>query len=88
MYIIKDYQGKGVGTMLFRHAIKELIRLNMPSMILWVLARNPYRKFFEKMGGKEISSRLIRIGNSDYEEIAYGWQNLSTYLKLDAQISP
>jgi hypothetical protein len=59
----------------------------MTSMVSWVLTNNSYRKFYEKMGGKEVYSRLRRIGSRDYEEIAYGWQNLSDYSKLSAQIS-
>ncbi len=88
MYVIKDYQAKGIGTALFRRASTELTLLNMPSMILWVLTRNPYRKFYEKMGGQETRSRLVRIGIREYEEIAYGWQNLTDYLNVNTQIAP
>jgi hypothetical protein len=45
-------------------------------MLVWVLAKNPYRKFYDKLGGKYIRSKEIEIGGTTYEEVAYGWKDL------------
>ena len=49
-------------------------------MLVWVLAKNPYRRFYEKLGGKYLRSQQIDIGGSSYEEIAYGWEDLDAMI--------
>lgn len=44
--------------------------------MLWVLADNPSRGFYEHMGGKELCSKTIQIGGADLLEVAYGWDSL------------
>lgn len=76
IYVVRDCQGKGIGRALFRRAVKELELRRLSSMILWVLAENPYRRFYERMGGELVHSSLVTIGGHDYQETAYGWANL------------
>jgi hypothetical protein len=48
-------------------------------MAVWVLARNPSRRFYEVLGGKRITEQEIVRGGESYVEIAYGWSDLSEF---------
>jgi GNAT superfamily N-acetyltransferase len=80
IYLLEEYCGKGIGQRLVLALAKELIDLGHSSMLVWVLAKNPYCKFYEKLGGKYLRSKQIEIGGSSYEEIAYGWKNLDAIM--------
>jgi GNAT superfamily N-acetyltransferase len=76
IYLLEDYRRQGIGQRLVLTLVKKLIDHGHNSMLVWVLAKNPYRKFYEKLGGKYLRSQQIEIGGSSYEEIAYGWNDL------------
>jgi hypothetical protein len=46
------------------------------SMAVWVLARNPSRRFYEALGATIITEQQIERGGESYTEIAYGWSDL------------
>jgi hypothetical protein len=46
-------------------------------MIVWVLRDNPYRRFYEAVGGEVVSERMISIGEAELPEVAYGWRTES-----------
>jgi hypothetical protein len=48
-------------------------------MAVWVLARNPSRRFYEALGGRAITEQQIERGGEPYVEIAYGWRDLSEF---------
>ena len=48
-------------------------------MAVWVLGLNPYRRFYEALGGAIIGEKTIERGGQSFIEIAYGWQNLSRF---------
>lgn len=52
IYILPDYQKKGIGTMLFDKAVEELKKLGFHSMILYCPLQGSSGSFFEKMGGE------------------------------------
>jgi hypothetical protein len=45
---------------------------------VWVLAENPSRGFYERLGGRQIAQKPIHIGDADLLEVAYGWQDIRT----------
>ncbi len=49
---------------------------------MWVFSANPYRKFYEKMGGKTVGRKNWPFFGLDLEAIAYGWKDISL-LKLE-----
>ena len=51
--------------------------MGFKSMAVWVLARNPSRKFYERLGGRVITEQQIERGGEPYTEIAYAWSNLN-----------
>lgn len=61
IYILPDYQKKGIGKELFECAITELKKLGFHTMILYCPVSGSSNEFFEKMGGekKESITRTI-----------------------------
>jgi len=76
MYVLKDFQGKKIGTKLVKLVVKYFITNNVKSMIVWVLRENPSHGFYEKLGGKYIGEQSIEIGGNRHIEKAYGWENI------------
>lgn len=73
LYVTPDCQNQGVGTALLGGAFKRLAEESMNSVMLWVLARNPARFFYEAMGGLKAAGRKERLWGAVLPEIAYGW---------------
>ncbi len=56
---------------------EQLLRNRFRSGLLWVLADNPARFFYQTVGGKLIGRREEPIWGVNVEELAYGWPDLS-----------
>jgi L-amino acid N-acyltransferase YncA len=80
IYLLQEAQGKGVGLKLVQALVKKLLQNKMESMMVWVLAGNPSRRFYEALGGTPVRTAKISIGGENYEEIAYGWENIQSIL--------
>lgn len=76
MYILETYQGNGIGRRLFYQVVARLIEMDIYSMLAWALKDNPYRKFYEKLGGEIISDRLYERDGRYYPAIGYGWKDI------------
>ena len=82
IYLNQEYQGRGWGKQLFLRAVERLVSEGMNSMMLWVLADNPTRGFYEALGGREIGQKNIEIGSQRLVEVAYGWHQLNAVNKI------
>ncbi len=80
LYILKNCQQRGIGRELLRLSARQLLADGFNSTMTWVLADNPARKFYEKLGGRLTGERAITIGLSDLEEVSYGWTELERLL--------
>lgn len=78
IYILPEYQGRGGGRQLVREVARRLLAQGMTGLLVWVLAANPYRRFYEALGGRQVRSRYIAIGGRQLEEWGYGWHDLRT----------
>lgn len=76
IYILPEYQKRGVGRMLVAAMAKTFLETGFRSMVVWVLSQNPYRRFYEKLGGALVSERKITIGGGQYDVTSYGWTDL------------
>ena len=81
IYILERYRRRGVGRALLKSLVGELTENGFDSMIVWVLEKNPYRAFYEKLGGKYVRNQDIQIGGFTFEELAFGWSNLKGLLE-------
>jgi GNAT superfamily N-acetyltransferase len=81
IYILPDYQGKGIGRGLLSATSRKLLQLGFTSLILWVLAENtPGRRFYEKSGGTLVGEDEYLRWDRIHQLVAYGWNSLDTVL--------
>lgn len=76
LYVQPDFQGKGIGAKLLTALFGALLLDGNRSAILWVLANNPARFFYESMGGKWVAVREETLWGVDLPERGYGWPDL------------
>ena len=81
IYLLRGWQGKGIGTGLLRAVAAALIRGQFGSVAVWVLERNPSRMFYEKKGGRIAASRVIDIGGTKQMEVAYCWPDIKALVQ-------
>lgn len=68
LYVLKEYQGFGIGKKLFMTGIKTLIEQGYNSMILNVLVGNKTIHFYEKYGGEKVGSKIDNFAGVDLTE--------------------
>jgi len=73
LYVSPAHQGQGHGKALLDAILNALGQSGSTSALLWVLARNPSRFFYEAMGGIRIAERDEAIWGVVLPEIAYRW---------------
>jgi GNAT superfamily N-acetyltransferase len=80
IYLLEEHQRRGLGRRLVDAVVRRLLELEHSSMLVWVLAMNPARVFYESLGGAFVRSREIEIGGSTFEEAGYGWLDIRPLL--------
>lgn len=83
IYVLQDYQGKGLGKSLISKAAQRLKSEGLTSMMLWVLVDNPTRYFYEALDGLPIAEKEIEIGGALLSVVGYGWQTLEIFTGAD-----
>lgn len=86
IYLLKAYQRQGIGCCLVAEIVKYLLKTGYPSMLIWSLAQNPSRFFYEALGGQKVRQKNINIGGSDLVEWGYGWKDLYPLLDKTTHI--
>jgi len=91
LYVEPTLKRNGIGTKLFKFATENFIKNQTTNMIIWCLKGNfPSINFYEKMGGKIVSSRKAVINNIELEEVGIEYNLdsfnivLRDYLETDA----
>lgn len=77
IYVPADVQGRGIGGLLLRAFAAGLAGHGLSTMLIWALKDNPWRRFYEKQGGRLVRARRIEIGGAKLPEFGYGWPSLS-----------
>jgi GNAT superfamily N-acetyltransferase len=77
IYILESHQGKGIGRQLVSAIANSLAQNGMTSMLIWVFADNPARRFYERLGGAKVDEKQFEIGGVALTEVAYGWADTS-----------
>lgn len=81
LYLLAAYQRQGLGRRLVAAVAARLQQEGLTSLLIWVLAENPARHFYESLGGQFVREQPITIG-IPMTEVAYGWKDTST-LRMD-----
>ncbi|MDA3884449.1 MAG: GNAT family N-acetyltransferase [Candidatus Delongbacteria bacterium] len=83
IYVLKEYQGQGVGKMLIKKFVSKVKELGYNSLFLWVLGSNPYRRFYDKLGGKVVAEKEYHPAGYVLKGEGYGWENLDISFKTE-----
>jgi GNAT superfamily N-acetyltransferase len=76
IYLLPEFQGRGIGAGLFRRGVKDLMKAGVSTLYLLALEVSPYRSFYEKMGGRIIAKRQKEIDGDVFDVLVYGWDRL------------
>jgi ribosomal protein S18 acetylase RimI-like enzyme len=80
LYVEPDFQNLGLGRQLLAALFRQLKADRCDTAVLWMLAENPTRFFYEGLGGERVGERIDTLSGVDVEEIAYAWRNLDVPL--------
>lgn len=80
LYVQQDHQGRGIGRRLLKRSLRALLGRGYPSALVWVLASNPSRFFYQAMGGTRVGSRTEALWGVLMDEAAYGWRDIKAAL--------
>ena len=73
LYVLPDWQNQGIGRQLLEGCFAALRGRGFASAMVWVLADNPARFFYERMGGRRAGERDETLWGALLHEVAYGW---------------
>ncbi len=76
IYLLQEFQGRGIGENLFRLCQREMIADRINSMYLMALEASPHKSFYEKMGGEIVGKGNHFLALVEFETVIYGWKNL------------
>ena len=79
LYVDPDHQERGLGRGLLDGLFGALRGGGVGSALIWVLADNPARFFYEAMGGARAAERTELLWGERLGEIAYGWPDLANF---------
>jgi ribosomal protein S18 acetylase RimI-like enzyme len=81
LYIHPNHQNRGYGEQLLAGLFNIMIAGDYNTALIWVLALNPSRFFYEVMGGKRVSEREEKLWGTVLNEIGYAWDDLASALE-------
>jgi len=73
LYVDEGWQRRGIGRCLFDACHYELAVRRCPGLVVWVLAVNPARGFYERLGGLLADENTLEIAGVPLREVAYIW---------------
>ena len=77
LYVKPDWQNRGIGRKLICALLRGLAGRECRQAMLWVVAANPSRFFYEAMGGLRSYERIEKLWGMDVAQIGYRWPDLS-----------
>ncbi|MEC5423719.1 GNAT family N-acetyltransferase [Virgibacillus sp. C22-A2] len=86
IYLLDEYQKKGLGAKLLKVFAEEVKALGKTSILVWVLKQNPSSRFYERYDARPVGEEIITIGEGSYQETAYGWRNLAELVEMLNQV--
>jgi ribosomal protein S18 acetylase RimI-like enzyme len=84
IYLLEEDRRTRIGSDLLRELARALSRRGFHGMEVWVLARNPAKGFYERMGAEYAGTKEIEIGGATLVEQAYVWPDLGVLCSAQA----
>lgn len=82
IYILKEYQNKGIGKRLMKAAAARLRQEGAKNMYLWALREDSACGFYEHLGGMMIEIRTTPIAGKELLEAAYFWRDIESLINF------
>ncbi len=79
IYVLAEVQNQGIGKALLYESFIRLNKMNLRSILLWVLEQNQSRKFYEKYGGREIDKKIMEIAGDQHLLLGYAWKEVDIF---------
>ena len=76
LYVEPDFQNCGLGRRLLDAMFRQLHADGCDTAVLWMLAANPTRFFYEGMGGQTVGHRREPFAGTQVDEMAFAWRDL------------
>ena len=76
-YLLPEYQRRGLGQRLFQSCFDRMTAEGHKSMCLDTLEMSPFRRFYEKYGGRIVAHDSHKLGDTEFATVIYGWENLN-----------
>jgi ribosomal protein S18 acetylase RimI-like enzyme len=77
LYVLPQYQRQRIGRRLVAACVQHLLQqLTVETMLIWVITENPYRRFYESLGGRLVHEKTKEIGGKMISEVGYGWDEI------------
>ncbi|WP_261385124.1 GNAT family N-acetyltransferase [Vannielia litorea] len=79
LYIHPAAQGQGRGRTLLAAGAGLLNAAGLVPATLWVMSANTRaRRFYERLGGAYLEEQTVPVQHESFDEVAYGWHDLSS----------
>ncbi len=82
IYILEDYHRGGIGTRLMAQVAKFFQAQNIEEMVVWVLEASPSCAFYEAIGGKMGSEKVLTVFGKQLREVSYHWSDVRSLAGL------
>jgi 3-deoxy-manno-octulosonate cytidylyltransferase (CMP-KDO synthetase) len=79
IYVLPEFQRKGIGRELFNLVVSELKISGVNSLLLEALEISPFKSFYEKLGGELVGFSYHKLAEQDFKTLVYGWKDLSEF---------
>ncbi len=73
LYLLHSEQGRGLGRRLVQTFARRLSQEGHQTLLVWVNAQNPARRFYEALGGAHARTGSREIKGVTYDDAGYGW---------------
>ncbi len=80
LYLLKEYQGSGIGKLLMQHVFKHCSAIQATKVFVEVLADNNTRHFYEYYGAQFVEMKQLNIGGNIINEAIYVWEDVAQTL--------
>jgi GNAT superfamily N-acetyltransferase len=83
LYVLDDWREQGLGRRLIRAAAKELAAKGCRSAYVWVLRDNPYRFFYQRLGGQQVAHGATQVAGVSLAQTAFSWDPIDRLLTAE-----
>jgi GNAT superfamily N-acetyltransferase len=76
LYVTPTRYGGGIGRRILGELATRFAHQGHQNLCLWAFELNPFRRFYDRLGGQPIARAEWRIADTTITEIAYGWPEI------------